>query len=64
MGCKEKYFPHRVAMQFGLDQDIPGKVALCKKDPWINYNKPVSIADKNLFIQLCSRQPSVTSLIF
>jgi hypothetical protein len=61
MGCKEKYFPHRVAMQFGLDQDIPGKVALCKKDPWINYNKPVSIADKNLFIQLCSRQPSVTS---
>lgn len=61
MGCKEKYFPHRVAMQFGLDQDIPGKVALCKKDPWINYNKPVSTADKNLFIQLCSRQPSVTS---
>ncbi|RHN67040.1 putative protein-serine/threonine phosphatase [Medicago truncatula] len=60
MGCKEKYFPHRVAMQFGLDQDIPGKVALCKKDPWINYNKPVSIADKNLFIQLCSRQASVT----
>ncbi|PRQ31697.1 putative protein-serine/threonine phosphatase [Rosa chinensis] len=22
--CKEKYLPHRVAMQFGIDQDLPG----------------------------------------
>ncbi|KAK6946878.1 Aminotransferase-like, plant mobile domain [Dillenia turbinata] len=25
--CKENYFPHRVAMQFGLDQDLPGDVS-------------------------------------
>ncbi|KAH0986909.1 hypothetical protein GBA52_014086 [Prunus armeniaca] len=23
--CKEKYFPNRVAMQFGMDQDLPGE---------------------------------------
>lgn len=25
--CKEKYQPHRVAMQFGMDQDLPGDFA-------------------------------------
>ncbi|MFS7984802.1 putative aminotransferase-like, plant mobile domain-containing protein [Helianthus anomalus] len=24
LGCKAEYHPHRVAMQFGFDQDIPG----------------------------------------
>ncbi|KAL6196344.1 hypothetical protein ACLB2K_031959 [Fragaria x ananassa] len=28
-GCKEKYLPHRVAMQFGIDQDLPGDPAEC-----------------------------------
>jgi hypothetical protein len=28
IGCKEKYFSHCVAMQFGMDQDIPGEVDL------------------------------------
>ncbi|XP_061337337.1 protein MAINTENANCE OF MERISTEMS-like [Gastrolobium bilobum] len=37
MGCIEQYLPHRVAMQFGMDQDIPAMVARCKKDPWINF---------------------------
>ncbi|XP_062014336.1 uncharacterized protein LOC133730839 [Rosa rugosa] len=27
--CKEKYLPHRVAMQFGIDQDLPGDPAAC-----------------------------------
>ncbi|RHN67024.1 putative aminotransferase-like, plant mobile domain-containing protein [Medicago truncatula] len=61
MGCKEKYFHHRVAMQFGMDQDIPGEVFLCKKDPWMIYNEPITILDLDLLIQLCSRQPNVTS---
>ncbi|GMY24747.1 serine/threonine-protein phosphatase 7 long form like [Fagus crenata] len=26
LGCIEQYLPHRVAMQFGLDQDLPGCV--------------------------------------
>ena len=25
LDCKEKYMPHRVVMQFGMDQDLPGK---------------------------------------
>ncbi|XP_071696548.1 serine/threonine-protein phosphatase 7 long form homolog [Rutidosis leptorrhynchoides] len=30
LNCKEKYLPHRVAMQFGYDQDIPGDVCSYK----------------------------------
>jgi hypothetical protein len=26
IGCVEQYSPHRVAMQFGMDQDLPGPV--------------------------------------
>ncbi|CAK8565542.1 unnamed protein product [Lathyrus sativus] len=62
MGCKEKYFPHRVAMQFGMDQDIPGKVAFCKKDPWVIYSQPAALLDIDLLVQLCSSKPAgVTS---
>uniref|UniRef100_A0A6N2KA70 Aminotransferase-like plant mobile domain-containing protein n=1 Tax=Salix viminalis TaxID=40686 RepID=A0A6N2KA70_SALVM len=25
LDCKESYLPHRVAMQFGMDQDLPGE---------------------------------------
>ncbi|KAJ7014950.1 hypothetical protein NC653_004293 [Populus alba x Populus x berolinensis] len=27
LGCSELYLPHRVAMQFGMDQDVPAPVA-------------------------------------
>ncbi|CAN1242909.1 Protein MAINTENANCE OF MERISTEMS [Linum perenne] len=43
MDTIEKYFPHRVAMQFGFDQDIPGCVAddsdesFHKVDAWKDY---------------------------
>ena len=60
MGCIEQYLPHRVAMQFGMDQDIPGIVnAHCNKDPWISYSQP--IVDTNLCNALCACQPNVTS---
>ncbi|KAK7266476.1 hypothetical protein RIF29_19120 [Crotalaria pallida] len=65
MGCIEQYFPHRVAMQFGMDQDIPGRVAPCNKDPWLNYSQLID--DQNLCKTLCSCQyqsqcqPNVTS---
>ncbi|XP_061367052.1 uncharacterized protein LOC133310168 [Gastrolobium bilobum] len=69
MGCIEQYLPHRVAMQFGMDQDIPAMVARYKKDPWklskkqkdplINYSQP--IMDTNLCTALCASQPYVTS---
>ncbi|XP_057433125.1 protein MAINTENANCE OF MERISTEMS-like [Lotus japonicus] len=59
MGCIENYRPNRVAMQFGMDQDIPGVVDPSNKDPWMSYSQP--IMDINLCPALCSSQPKVTS---
>ncbi|MED6143936.1 hypothetical protein PIB30_010600 [Stylosanthes scabra] len=61
MSCIEQYFPNRVAMQFGMDQDIPDcTVACCNKDPWMHYSQPV--IDANLLSALlCAGQPDVTS---
>jgi hypothetical protein len=61
IGCKEKYFLHRVAMQFGMDQDIPDEVDVCNNDPWMRDSKPVALVDINLCIQLCFRQSDATS---
>lgn len=39
----EQYQPHRVAMQFGLDQDLPGHVARVSMSPqvaWRHYSQP------------------------
>ena len=41
--CMEWYFPHRVAMQFGMDQDLPGCVHECAESPeiaWRSYSEP------------------------
>ncbi|RVX04010.1 hypothetical protein CK203_021746 [Vitis vinifera] len=41
----EWYFPHRVGMQFGMDQDLPGYVHPCNGTPevaWNNYSKPIN----------------------
>lgn len=43
--CTELYLPHRVAMQFGFDQDIPGSVSSSSSNPetaWKNYSRPIS----------------------
>ncbi|KAL8132916.1 hypothetical protein AgCh_008410 [Apium graveolens] len=40
----EQYLPHRVAMQFGLDQDLPSHVVQSNESPdtdWSSYNKPI-----------------------
>ncbi|XP_022762117.1 uncharacterized protein LOC111308018 [Durio zibethinus] len=40
LDCVEQYLPHRVAMQFGIDQDIPGFVPQSNETPeiaWLNY---------------------------
>ncbi|KAK4258313.1 hypothetical protein QN277_007772 [Acacia crassicarpa] len=46
--CVEMYLPHRVAMQLGLDQCIPVKVAGCKENnamiAWTNYDRPMTEA--------------------
>ncbi|KAK3027959.1 hypothetical protein RJ639_039426 [Escallonia herrerae] len=49
--CTEQYLPHRVAMQFGLDQDIPGHVLRAKQSrqtAWENYTRP--IGDTKLYV--------------
>ncbi|XP_006366056.1 uncharacterized protein [Solanum tuberosum] len=44
MDCVELYNPHRVCMQFGFDQDVPG----CVNHAWRNYDRPIK--DANLYI--------------
>ncbi|KAH7843035.1 hypothetical protein Vadar_012009 [Vaccinium darrowii] len=47
----EQYLPHRVAMQFGMDQDLPGHVARYNRTldmAWKNYSRP--IGDVKLYI--------------
>ncbi|XVF67843.1 hypothetical protein PTKIN_Ptkin10aG0154100 [Pterospermum kingtungense] len=51
LGCVEHYLPHRVAMQFGMDQDIPGCVHRSNETPeiaWLNYSE--SLAGVKLYI--------------
>ncbi|GAU20521.1 hypothetical protein TSUD_130790 [Trifolium subterraneum] len=46
----EQYLPHRVAMQFGMDQDVPGYVPRFNETKfiaWKNYCRPIS--DKKLY---------------
>ncbi|QCD78362.1 Aminotransferase-like [Vigna unguiculata] len=60
MECVEHYCPNRVAMQFGMDQDIPGMLVPHNENPWISYSEPVT--DTNLYIVLSARQkPNVSS---
>ncbi|KAH9803563.1 PMD domain-containing protein [Citrus sinensis] len=43
----EQYHPHRVAMQFGMDQDLPALVDRANKTPcvaWSDYCRPISYA--------------------
>ncbi|GKV15664.1 hypothetical protein SLEP1_g26433 [Rubroshorea leprosula] len=45
--CIEQYLPRSVAMQFGLDQDIPASFAWChanRTTAWRNYNRPINDA--------------------
>ncbi|KAK7291698.1 hypothetical protein RIF29_07056 [Crotalaria pallida] len=47
----KQYLPHRVAMQFGMDQDVPGYVPRFDQTraiAWENYCRP--ICDGNLYI--------------
>ena len=49
--CIQQYLPHRVAMQFGIDQDLPGPVARYNASPdivWSHYNR--SIGDAKLYV--------------
>ncbi|KAF7133462.1 hypothetical protein RHSIM_Rhsim09G0021900 [Rhododendron simsii] len=66
LDCIEEYFPHRVAMQFGMDQDIPRKVVFCPKGnpeiAWQHYAKPIS--DAKLYIPSRCFRSHVTTRYF
>ena len=50
-GYIEQHLPHRVAMQFGMDQDLPGFVPRLNEFldiAWNDYSKPIS--DEKLYI--------------
>ncbi|TXG67702.1 hypothetical protein EZV62_008977 [Acer yangbiense] len=53
-GCVEHYFPHRVAVQFGLDQDLPGCGAQIN-----DYGKPISY--ENLYVPPWLYEADVTT---
>jgi hypothetical protein len=58
----EQYLPHRVAMQFGIDQDVPGVVPRfneTKEVAWKNHCR--SISDKNLYFPSRFFEADVTS---
>lgn len=58
----ELYLPHRVALQFGMDQDLPGSVAVSNENPdvvWSNYIKPVK--DGRLYIPSRFREGDFTA---
>ncbi|XP_021910732.1 uncharacterized protein LOC110824453, partial [Carica papaya] len=45
-GCLQPYFPHRVSLQFGYDQDLPGIVPESIQTPetaWKDYAKPITV---------------------
>lgn len=45
LDCIEQYLPHRVALQFGYDQDLPGYVSRSNETSeiaWRYYNRPVT----------------------
>ncbi|KAI8552791.1 hypothetical protein RHMOL_Rhmol06G0295500 [Rhododendron molle] len=51
LDCLECYLPHRVAMQFGMDQDLPGLVSRLNETPvmaWEKYNRPIK--DGRLYV--------------
>jgi hypothetical protein len=61
IGCVEQYSPHRVAMQFGMDQDLPGPVKRRNETQelsWKRFDKQI----KNAMLYIPSRhcKPDVT----
>ncbi|CAA3006719.1 Hypothetical predicted protein [Olea europaea subsp. europaea] len=63
MDCEEPYNPHRVAMQFGYDQDLPGWVSRDSKCPdmaWYNFFKPLS-DDEMLYLPSRLSESDVTT---
>ncbi|KAI9079997.1 hypothetical protein K1719_038062 [Acacia pycnantha] len=62
LDCIENYLPHRVSMQFGIDQDIPGSVTRInetRETAWNYYIRP--IFDRKVYIPSRFFEPDVTT---
>ncbi|XP_045824790.1 serine/threonine-protein phosphatase 7 long form homolog [Trifolium pratense] len=60
--CIEQYLPHRVAMQFGIDQDVPvcvPRLNNTKTIAWKNYCRPLS--DTSLYFPSRFSKADVTT---
>ncbi|GJU32380.1 aminotransferase-like mobile domain-containing protein [Tanacetum coccineum] len=60
--CIQQYLPHRVAMQFGMNQDVPGDVARVNESPelaWRFYTRPVK--DVEVYFPSPISKPYVTA---
>ncbi|KAF8410706.1 hypothetical protein HHK36_003240 [Tetracentron sinense] len=65
LDCIEQYLPHRVAMQFGMDQDLPGdvpRVNVNSEVAWETYDKPTREA--KLYIPSRHFESDVTTRYF
>ncbi|XP_065862344.1 uncharacterized protein [Euphorbia lathyris] len=61
LDCVQQYLPHRVARQFGLDQDIPSDIARTEVLPdlaWSNYIRPFN--DTKVYVPSHFSKPDVT----
>lgn len=58
--CIEQYLPHRVAMQFGLDQDVPGDVHRANED-WAVAWETYDLEGKNVAFFIPQSEPGVTA---
>ncbi|XP_009781168.1 uncharacterized protein [Nicotiana sylvestris] len=63
LDCQEPYQPHRVAMQFGYDQDFPKWIprsCSCPQVAWYNYSRPID-SDLKLYYPSRLSESDVTA---
>ncbi|XP_062190501.1 uncharacterized protein LOC133893490 isoform X2 [Phragmites australis] len=60
MDCIEHYLPHRVARQFGLDQDVPGDVRRANQD-WAVAWQTYELDGKNVAFFIPQSEPGITA---
>jgi hypothetical protein len=60
MDCIEQYLPHRVARQFGLDQDVPMDVRRANQD-WVVSWQTYELEGKNVSLFIPQSEPGITA---
>ncbi|ONM42183.1 Plant mobile domain protein family [Zea mays] len=60
MDCIEQYLPHRVARQFGLDQDVPADVHRANQD-WAIAWQTYQLEGKNVAFFIPHSEPGITT---